>query len=515
MAGEHHADSRILMIGLDAGDPDLIEQWTGDGTLPHLAALRAQGLSGRLDSSAKYLAGSPWPTMYTGRDVSSHGLYHDFQWRQDVMGFAAPSEDWLDVDPFWRNLERDVDVVAYDIPFSPSCRPFHGTEMSCWASHDKLAPASSFPTDLVEQARRKFGEWTVSYEGYGQARIGELLALRREMLENTRRSAELAEWLLTHPWRLAIVCLSAPHRGGHRLWDRTSIKGAMSEAEGAEFDSALRDLYVACDQAIGRLVAAHPDADVLVFSTHGMMVNTSRVDFLDEMLAKVLAGGEHGRRPVSLSRRLGEALPNEWLRFITRNIPKPLRNRLVTMWSAGAIDWRKTPAFCCRADLQGYIRINLKGREPQGIVEPGREFDELCERIAGGLSSFRDADTGEPFVEAVCRADDVFPDGPRRDYLPDLIVQWKQTPASTHRAVVSTRFGSIRRSTSGCVPNGRSGNHRGEGILIARGPGIPQGRPLAGRPHIRDLAPTVLARLGVGCTAPLSGVPIGELVTAP
>ena len=66
----------------------------------------------------------------------------------------------------------------------------------------------------------------------------------------------------------------------------------------------------------------------------------------------------------------------------------------------------------------------------------------------------------------------------------------------------------MRRSTPGRVPNGRSGNHRGEGILIACGPGIPQGRSLAGRPHIRDLAPTVLARLGVGCATPLSGIPV-------
>jgi len=503
------------MIGLDAGDPELIERWCADGTLPHMAALRSQGLSGRLDSSARYLAGSPWPTMYTGRDVTSHGLYHDFQWRKDSMGFAAPSEDWLDVDPFWRNLGGDVDVVAYDVPFAPACRPFRGAEMSCWASHDKLAPASSHPKELVGEARERFGKWTVSYEGYGPGLIDELLALRLEMLENTRRSAELAEWLLTRPWRLAVVCFSAPHRGGHRLWDRTSIKGPVPELKGAEFDEALRDLYVACDQAIGRLIGAHPDASVLVFSTHGMMVNTSRADFLDEMLARVLAGGAHGRRRVSLSRRFGEALPDEWLRFITRNIPRTLHNRMVTMWSTGAIDWSKTPAFCCRADLQGYIRINLKGREPEGIVEPGRAYDALCDRITEGLASFRDADTGEAFVEEVCRADTVFPDGPRRDYLPDLIVRWAPTPATPHRAVRSPQFGQIRRSTPGRVPNGRSGNHRGEGVLIARGPGIAPGATLVRGAHIRDLAPTVLARLGVRCNTPLSGAPIGELVAMP
>jgi predicted AlkP superfamily phosphohydrolase/phosphomutase len=385
--------------------------------------------------------------------------------------------------------------------------------MSCWASHDKLAPASSHPVDLLEEARRKFGEWTVSYEGYGPGRIEELLGLRQEMLDNTRRSVELAQWLLTRPWQLAIVCFSATHRGGHRLWDRSGIKGPVSEAQYTEFDGALRDLYIACDNAVGQLVDAYPDTTVLVFSTHGMMVNTSRVDFLDDMLARVLAGGEHGQRSVSAIRRFGEALPHEWLRAITKSIPKPLRNRLVTMWSAGALDWKATPAFTCRADLQGYIRINLKGREPLGIVEPGREFDEMCDRITRGLMSFRDADTGEPIVEAVCRADTVFPDGPHHDRLPDLMVLWKQTSAIHHRAVRSPDFGVIERTTPGRVPNGRSGNHRDEAILIARGPGIASGGRLEHRPHIRDLAPTVVARLDTTCSAELSGVPISELVT--
>ena len=507
--------SPVLMIGLDAGDPELIERWTGDGTLPALAALRAQGVFGRLESSASYLAGSPWPTMYTGRDVSSHGLYHDFQWRHEDMSFAAPDEHWMNLTPFWRHLQGEVDVVACDIPFTPTCSAFRGLEISGWASHDKLAPISSYPASLIETAQGKFGQWAVSYEGYGQGRIQDLLALRHEMLENTRRSAELAEWLLTHPWNLAIVCFAAPHRGGHRLWDRSSIKGAVSEAEGAEFDGALRDIYIACDMAIGRLMAAHPNATVLVFSTHGMMVNTSRVDFLDEMLARVLAGGEGGRRPVSLSRRVGEALPEAWRRAMTRAIPAQFRNRLVTLWSAGAIDWARTPAFCCRADLHGYIRVNLKGREPLGIVEPGREFDALCDRIAEGLSLFCDVDTGEPIVEAVCRTDHAFPDGPYRDRLPDLIVQWRQTPAAANVAVRSPVLGVIRRATPGRVPNGRSGNHRGEGFVIARGPGIPQGQTLPGRPHIRDLAPTVLARLGASCAVPLSGTPIKELAMVP
>lgn len=504
----------VLMIGLDAGDPELIERWTADGTLPNLASLRARGMMGRLASPAKYLAGSPWPTMYTGRDVSWHGLYHDFQWRHESMGFAAPDERWMNLAPFWRHLDDDVHVIACDIPFTPTCTPFRGFEISGWASHDKLAPLSSHPPDLVARARARFGRWECSYEGFGHGTIDELLALRREMIENTRRTTQLAEWLLTERWDLALVCFSATHRGGHRLWDRSSIKGRFSEAQGTGFDRALRDLYVACDEAVGRLVARHPEARTLVFSTHGMMANASRADLLDAMLARVLGDGEAAPAPRSALRRFGEALPAQLRRAITHAVPKTLRNRLVTSWSAGAIDWSRTRAFCCRADLHGYVRINLRGREPLGIVAPGAEFEALCESIAAGLRAFRDDDTGEPLVEAVHRTDRLFGDGPYQDRLPDLVVEWRPTPAVAHRVVSAPGLGVIHRSTPGAIPNGRSGNHRGEGFLLACGPGIPAGSTLGKPSHVLDLAPTALALLGAGCSVPLDGRPIAELCDA-
>ena len=178
------------------------------------------------------------------------------------------------------------------------------------------------------------------------------------------------------------------------------------------------------------------------------------------------------------------------------------------------------PALKHQARIRGASPISVgpggcdvrsaEGREPAGIVEPG-EVDALADDIDRGLRSFRDATTGEPLVVEVCRSRTVFPPGERMDRLPDLIVRWSDTSAAGHEAIESPSLGRILRATPGRIPNGRSGNHRPTGFLIARGPGIAAGARLPDGADILDLAPTALARLSATPTALLAGKVIEPL----
>jgi predicted AlkP superfamily phosphohydrolase/phosphomutase len=503
--------SKLLLIGLDAADPDLIERWTNDGSLPSLAQLRREGLWGRLGTSAKYLTGSPWPTFYTGRPPSDHGLYHDFQWRHERMEFAVPATDWLPIRPFWREIEDGIDTVVHDVPMTPGTTPFRGIEVTGWGSHDKLVPPDSHPPELLADIIQRYGESPIRTDEYGRASLSHLQELHTELVTLTRRSAELAEWLLQRPWNLAITVFGALHRGGHRFWDRSSVEGEVPPSLHNWYDDALRELYRTADSAVGQLLGAAPDASVFVFSLHGMKVNSARIDLLDEMLERVLHGPRATTPKRGLLRRAGEALPLPVRRALTNSVPQALKNRIMTRWTTGGMQWERTPAFTLRADLNGYIRLNLQGREPKGIVPPS-EAAGLSARISNGLSSFRDADTGEPLIEEIVQSSQVFPPGERSERLPDIIVRWSASSGATHRAIESPQFGRIERATPGRIPNGRSGNHAPQGFLIARGPGIAAGAALDAGADILDLAPTALRRLGVHTRVPLTGTPLRQLL---
>lgn len=505
------ADRHILMIVWDAAEPRLIEQWTADGTLPHLARLRDRGAYGRLRSTAGWLVGSPWSTFFTGTLPNEHGIYHFLQWDPSRMSSVRPPADGRPP-PFWHALgENGRRTVALDLPMAFSPRPFHGVELSGWATHDRFAKPASYPANLMGQLRREFGPSPLAEEHYGQESPHALLRLRDELLRSTGMVGTIAEALMQREsWDLFMLGLGATHRGGHKLWDPSRFLADLRPEDRAKLETGLREVYVACDEVVGRLLAAAPeDCTVMVCSLHGMGPNTSRADVLQRMLDRVLTGPEEDREPSApgFLRRLTDRIPESWRLAVKHRLPRSWQDRLTSRFFMGSIDWSTARAFALVADLHGYVRINVRGRESAGIVEPGAEFDRLCETLIEGLSTFVDADTQQPVVLDAKRTDRLFSGGERLHELPDLLVRWTHTDAAQHREIVSPRHGKISWPEPGGNPDGRSGNHRPEGFLLATGEGIDANTQLVGG-HILDLAATIFSRLEVEQPRDLSGTPI-------
>jgi predicted AlkP superfamily phosphohydrolase/phosphomutase len=153
------------------------------------------------------------------------------------------------------------------------------------------------------------------------------------------------------------------------------------------------------------------------------------------------------------------------------------------------VDWRQTQAFSLPTDRNSHIRINLKGREPRGVVESGAGYDALIDRIEQALKGLINPVTGRPAVEEVFRVRAQFPGG-RADDLPDIAVLWSaEAPIDEVR---SPQLGLIRLP----IRELRSGNHREEGFLLARGPNFTPGRG-SHRGHILQIPPTLLHLHGV------------------
>jgi predicted AlkP superfamily phosphohydrolase/phosphomutase len=502
------------MVGLDAADCGLVERWSGEGRLPNIARLRSEGAYGWLDPGDGVLFGPPWPSFYTGKPVSEHGLYEYLVWRPDRMVETRASGDFLPLHPFWRQIGHGGPrCVVVDVPLVPSPTPFNGAEVTCWGTHERLVAFETFPPELRAEIETTLGRPPMLDEAHHRVSLGRLLRERDALLEATRRVARLAETLLSRDrWDLGIVCFSATHRAGHKMWAATGTNGRGTPREAEEFPHLLRDVYEGIDEAIGRVErVAEPDARVLIFSLHGMGPNTSRALVLQDLLDRILHDGQSTRGSGILP-RLRTLVPLSARDRVKRRLPVPVQDRLSTFWRTRR-DWSTTRAISLAADLHGYVRLNVVGREARGSILPD-EYEDVCARISDGLATFRDADTGAPVVARVVKRTELFPDGECAGQLPDLLVVWGDTPASDHRLIESERFGSVDWPTPGANPDGRSGNHRPRGWLSIRAPGFPAGGSLEPA-TILDLAPTALEMLGCPLPSELAGRPIPRLAGGP
>jgi predicted AlkP superfamily phosphohydrolase/phosphomutase len=168
------------------------------------------------------------------------------------------------------------------------------------------------------------------------------------------------------------------------------------------------------------------------------------------------------------------------------------------------MDWSRTRAFAHPAENQGYIRLNLRGRERDGIVDPA-DADALMDEIAAGIESFRELD-GSPAVKSVEKVRDLFGTGDRVHQLPDLIVKWVDTPATRLEGLRSERFGTVRRHGVG---SGRSGNHTEGDAWALVVPGASRHASPSRPPRLEDIAATAAAVSGADTSA-MVGEPLRE-----
>jgi predicted AlkP superfamily phosphohydrolase/phosphomutase len=237
-----------------------------------------------------------------------------------------------------------------------------------------------------------------------------------------------------------------------------------------------------------------------------MDVNMSRVHLLPGMLEAVLSSNGAGPAVRAESRaerflwQVRGAVPTQVRANAAAALHGPLTRGLTMRLSALGVDWSKTPAFLLPSDHFGQVRLNVRGRERDGIVEP-LEVEALVARIRDGLLSFRDPD-GEPAVVAVDRAVDVLAPGPRLGRLPDLVVRWSERPSARVDHVNSSEHGRVGRPGVG---SGRSGAHRPQAwaLLVPTTSAVSPTESAS----VEDIVPTICEVLGVDA-ADLTGRPL-------
>jgi predicted AlkP superfamily phosphohydrolase/phosphomutase len=502
-------NKKVLLIGLDSADRELIERWCDEGHLPTIARLRAQGLWSSLRTTAEVMHVSAWPSIYTGTLPGKHGMYHAYQIRAGEQNVHRTAAEECAEAPFWKYLDdAGKKCIVFDAFMDYRLDGFRGVHVLEYGTWTWFTTPGSAPTNVYKDIVAKFGPYPAP-EHTAVLSVPEPRSFRDRVVAGAGVKAKVAKWLMqTHPWDLCFLTFGEPHAAGHFLWhveDTAYPAHSASAAAGLEY--CIREVYSAVDAAIGEIVDSVDDSvTVMITAGDGMGPNYSACHLIPDVLHKLglfssasVGGGDDGARQRGRPKKgllstVREAIPLSFRQSVSRCLPHSVHYWLGMKWQNSGIDWSKSKAFCIPNANEAYVRLNVRDREPSGIVARGAEYASLVAELDREFRTLVNPANGRAAVHQVFDVDREFP-GPMRGNLPDVVVTW-DPEAQVLNEVRGARAGSVRKKAGFETVPYYSGNHRPNAFVLARGPNVRPGGALD-NPHIVDIAPTILEMLGV------------------
>jgi predicted AlkP superfamily phosphohydrolase/phosphomutase len=452
---------KIFVVGLDCAEPTLVfDRWRD--RLPNLRRLMEAGTYGELTSTIPAITVPAWAAMLSSQDPGQLGFY-GFRNRADYSyeRMAIATSLSVKVDRVWDVLSRaGKRVVVAGVPQTYPVKPVNGVMISSF-----LTPSSqsqyTYPASLKGEIEALVGgEYRVDVR---QFRTEDKDNLLDEIYGLADQHHQVVKHLLTtRPWDFFMHVDMGVDRIHHGFWKFFDERHPLHEP-GNRYQNAIRDYYVHLDAQIGEWLS-----------------------LLDDDTA-VLVVSDHGGQPM-----MGGICFNEWLKqegYLALDYQPPG----VVPLEKCEVDWSRTTAW----GSGGYyarLFLNVRGREPEGIVDPAgydRVRDELAERIA----SIADRDA-HSIGSVAHKPEEIYREV--NNIAPDLVVYFGDL---SWRSVGSLGLNTIHTFENDTGPD--DANHAQDGLYVLAGPGVPASETLDA--HLLDIAPTLLDLIGLEVPSGMRG----------
>jgi predicted AlkP superfamily phosphohydrolase/phosphomutase len=456
----------MVVIGLDGVPFEFLNRY--EDAVPNIQAIREEGIEAPLESTFPPWTPSAWPSIYTGRYPHEHGVYGFFTYPDhDPSARRVVSRTEVNAPSIWDYAgELGLSSVVLNVPVTHPATPMDGTLIPGYLSPED---ADSYPKGIRDRLR----EAGIEYRIYAAEETGPSTDQKLDSyveLIRTRKQA-VQSLLADEEWDFAFVELQKTDAVFHNF----------------EQEPAFRRIYQAMDEFVGAVLELTEEGDdVLLVSDHGMTEVTGRTVYVNEALREaglltsttqtdgpdfkeaLVRGGDTNRSdPIptvafrrALSglasfgvtrRRLASAAERLGIESrLRRHLPSAVRDSL-----SQRPDYAVSEAFCRLGSEMG-VRVNLTGREPDGVVPP-EEYEQVREAIIKSLKQLKDSD-GRPIFEFVRRYESLVGVEPTGD-APDVVF----LPAAMNHTVSHKMPGVVS------VPV-RAYDHSQTGVFIGKGP---------------------------------------------
>ena len=510
--------AKVIVIGIDAAEARLLEDWAADGSLPNFAKIESMGRKYRLRNPMRTLPGTIWPEITSGESAGRLPLYfHPKQLHTGEARRRPVAPDELNTEHFYWTVagRSDRRVAAVDQVQTVLAPSFNGIQVIEWGLHDPTYGFATDPPSLAGEIRRRYGihpgHPTRSCDAHGGTREGYEQLLQGLLQGTIKKSQLLVDLMKRESWDLFTCTFGEAHCAGHQLWHFHDPASPSHDPDApSRLKTGLKSVYEQIDKGVGDLLdATAHDSIVLIFTSHGMGPYVGGPQMLPEILARLgLTSGGDSAMARCMRRAKAKALhmPKR-LHRILRPVLEVWPLKRIQEATGSLLDPLESPYTRAAALINnrcGAIRLNLKGREPFGRVEPGAEAERLVAMIKQELRALKEPRLNQPIVDEVVTAAEVFGSNHHED-VPDIMVVFR-TDLGALEQCVSDSVGLVRVAIN-YAGYPRTGDHTVESRLWVLGPTVHPGE-CQNPADVLDIAPTVLSLLNVPLPAWFEGHPL-------
>jgi predicted AlkP superfamily phosphohydrolase/phosphomutase len=506
---------KVMVIGLDGATLDLIRPWASSGQLPTFQELMTKGVFGELRSTIPPMTAPAWTSFMTGKNPGQHGLYDWTYRRPDSYAVSSMTASDCVEPTLWSLLSAaGLRVCAFNVPMTYPPQPVNGLMIS-----GLPAPSTdveiTYPPELLSEIEAQFGEYLL-YPDPGQAYSDAGIdAFLRRLYRTTDMRLRVLDYLRhREDWDFLMVVFNGTDTVQHALWKFMSSDHPLHEPNRADkYGSAILEYYQYIDKALGKIVASLDEDTVLILmSDHGfgpfhkfIHVNNwlrrqgwlrLKAEFKPRLKSAIF---DLGFTPMGVYNLLMSVGLGYLKREVVRGRGQGLLKTLFL--SFDDVDWSQTVAYSL--GNVGQINLNVRGREPQGIVDPGPDYERLRQDIIDRLQELRDPETGEHVIQEIYRREEIY-HGERVGRAADILFV---PTRMEYFGFGEYEFGSNQVIET--MKRGISGTHRMNGTLIMYGTPV-KSRVQVKNACLQDLAPTILHLMGEPIPSDMDGQVLTE-----
>ena len=488
---------KCIVIGLDGATFDIINPMIKEGELPTFKKIMKNGCYGRLKSTPTPVSASAWSSFITGLNPGGHRIFGFFKpSKDDYRVTVTNSTDRKGIE-IWDSLKKSGKTCgAVNIPLTYPAKNINGFMISGFPS-PKINEKSVKPEALLETLQKNIGDLST------QPQVFWSKGNEDEYLEDCYRRWDIEEkmyhLLKREKYDVFIFVFKITDDILHGLWKCIDSSHPFHDAKAGELKDKVLDIYRRADKVLSDVIGRmDSDTILIVMSDHGFGPVHSTVylnnwlmkmgyiklknDFVTRLKLFLHKSGFNAANLFIMARKLG--LMKLLIKMAFSPVKKTRKMSGKLLLSFNDVDWSKTKAYCRGG--YGEIYVNMKGREPSGIVEEG-EYEELVKELISKLRDLRDPRNNNQMFGEPVAGRDLFR-GEYKNEGPDIVF----SDQLEYITLMFPEFASNKLVTESLLY--KSGDHRPYGIFMAYGRNIAPGE--IKNANIIDVTPTILYYTG-------------------